>query len=150
MGIAPYGIGTPAATAPLGGAPLTDAQGVRQNARKIDLATRQYTYDATGRAVGVSAIYQQVQLVATTALASSAVLALGNEIASVKDVTNNVQQRIRSIWTSAYARLVDRGLITLNDVVVEILPATAERGARALTRIKFTDLTTGKDHEITT
>lgn len=149
LGVAPYGIGTPAATAPLGGAPLTDSDGTRQSVRKIDLKTRQYTYDATGRAIGTSAVAQQMQLVATTDLASSAVLALGNEIKTVKDVTTNVQQRIRAIFTKAYARMVARGLVTINGIDVVVVPADAANGARALTKIAYTDLTTGKDEELT-
>ncbi len=149
LGIAPYGLGTPAATAPLGGQPLTDAQSVRQGARKIDLATRRYVYDATGRAVGDSPVHQQMQLVATTDLASSAVVDLGNTMRSVKDVTSDVKARIQALWTAAYAKLVARGLVKLGTITVEIIPATASYGARALTRIPYTDLTTGQDREIT-
>ncbi len=149
FGVAPYGIGTPAATPPLGGQPLTGTDADRKSARKIDLATRRYTYDATGRAVGDSPVRQQMQLVATTDVGSSAVIDLGNAIKSVKDVTPNVVQRIRGIYTKAYQRMVDRGLIVLKSVDVEILPPTASSGAKALTRIKYTDLTTGKDEELT-
>lgn len=148
LGTSPYGLGTPDVTAPLGGYPLTGSDGVRQSVRKIDLYTRQYTYDATGRAVGDSAVRQQMQLVATTDLGSCAVLAMGNTIKSIKDVTPDVVQRIRSVYTTAYARMVARGLVTLGTITVEIFPATASAGARALTRIPYTDLTTGQDEEL--
>ncbi len=149
FGVAPYGIGTPAATAPLGGDALTAPDGVRYGSRKIDLATRRYVYDSRGRLEGDDPIRQEMQLVATTDLGSSAVLALGNTMRSVKDVTPNVVQRIRAIYTNAYARMVARGVIRLGTITVEIIPATPTRGAKALTRIPYTNLATGKDDEIT-
>lgn len=148
IGTSPYGIGTPAATAPLGGAPLTGTDGVRQSARSIDLGTRQYTYDATGRAKGDSPVHQMMQLVATTDVGSSAVNVMGNGIRSIKDVTPNIVQRVRSIYQAAYARLVSRGLITLNAIDVDVVPVQSG-GVRVLTTIRYTDLTTGQDQEIT-
>jgi hypothetical protein len=144
LGLAPYGLGTPATTPPLGGAPLTDAQGVRQSARKIDLATRRYVYDATGRAVGDSPVHQQMQLIATTDAGSSAVLAMGNTIKTILDITPNFVQRVRSVYTAAYAGMVARGLIRLGDITVEVTPPS-----KSLTRIRYTDLTIGQDQELT-
>ena len=148
LGTAPYGIGTPAVTAPLGGAPLTGADGVRQGARAIDLGTRQYTYDATGRAKGDSPVHQMMQLVATTDTGSSAVLAMGNTLRSLKDVTPNVVQRVRAIYAAAYAGLVSRGLVTINAINVDAVPGQSG-GVRVLTTIRYTDLTAGQDQEIT-
>ena len=149
LGIAPYGIGTPAFTSPLGGAALTGSDGTRQSVRKIDPGTRRYVYDATGRAVGDSPVRQQMYLVATTDRGSSAVLAMGNTIKSVQDITANLQQRVRSIYTSAYARMVSRGLIKLGDITIDVTPASANSVSKMLTRIKYTDLTTGQDQELT-
>lgn len=149
MGVAPYGIGTPAITAPLGGVALMGADGTRQSVRKIDPGTRRYLYDITGRAIGDSAVRQQMYLVATTDRGSSAVLAMGNTIKSLQDITPNLLQRVRSIYTSAYSRMVARGLIKLGDITIDVTPASGNSVSKMLTRIKYTDLTTGQDQELT-
>lgn len=149
LGIAPYGLGTPATTPPLGGNPLTGADGVRQNARRIDLGTRRYVYDVTGRAIGESAVHQQMQMVATTDLGSCAVIAMGNTIKTILDITPNFVQRVRAVYTTAYARMVARKLIKLGDITVEVTPSSATSVSKSFTRIKYTDLTTGQDAELT-
>ncbi len=144
FGTGPYGIGTPAATAPLGGSALTMTDGTRGTCRKIDPGTRQYVYDATGRAVGDTTVHQLVQMVATTTLASAAVTGLGHNLASIKDITPNFASRVQGIFTTAYARLVARGMIILLGVDVLVVPPS-----KALIVIRYRDLSTGQDGEVT-
>lgn len=149
LGTSSFGFGVPATTPPPGGAPLTDNNGVRQSVRKIDLKTRQYVYDANGRAMGDSPVHQQMQFIATTDLGSCAVLATGNTIRSLQDITANFVQRAQAVYQKAYARLVARGLIKINDISVEVTPSGPNTVSKALIRIKYTDLTTGQDQELT-
>ncbi len=149
LGLAPYGVGTPAFTAPLGGRALEGPDGERQSVRKIDLKTRRYVYDANGRAVGTSAVKQQMQLIATTDLASSSVLTMGNTIKTILDITPNFVQQVRSVYTTAYAGMVARKLIAIQNITVDVSPTSAGGVSRALTRIQYIDLTTGQDEELT-
>jgi hypothetical protein len=69
---------------------------------------------------------------------------MGNTIKTILDITPNFVQRVRSVYTAAYAGMVARGLIRLGDITVEVTPPS-----KSLTRIRYTDLTIGQDQELT-
>ena len=149
LGTSTFGFGVPTATPPLGGAPLKGADGTAYGARKLDLKTKQYVYGATGRATGDSTLRQQMQLVASTDVGSCAVLELGNAMRSIQDITPDFVARVRSVYTTAFARLVERGLVQIRDIVVEHGEAATGSATRALVRIKFKDLATNQPDEMT-
>lgn len=147
MGVGPYGFGTPAATLPTTGAIFVDPKGNQQNGRRIDPVTKQYVYDANGNAVGASSAVQMMYLACTTDLGSSAISDLGNDLKTIKDIGADFQQRVVSVYTTATARLVARGIVAIRSITVQ--QAVWSGGTRATPVIKFTDLTTGKPEEIT-
>lgn len=147
-GVTPYGYGTPT-TAPItGGTPLVGAQAKRYSSRKIDLATRQYVYDANGLAEGETAAMQIVKLAVMTVQGSCTLTTLGHTLDDVKDITSNYAQRVKSIVTDALADAVKRGVIALLGVDVARLDSGNTGVTRTKITVRFRDLETDRDESI--
>lgn len=146
-GVSPYGYGTPTTAPSVGGKALAGDQGKQYSGRKIDPVTRQYVYGADGRAAGESKVHQRVKLVALTELGSSAVDGLGHDMNSVKEISANFQERVNATYERAYQRMVDEGLIEFISARAEV--STSANGFnRAVIVVKFKDLTTGEEEEV--
>jgi hypothetical protein len=148
-GTSPAGTGTPAAATVRAGAALTASDGSRGTGRKFDPLTRAYVYDANGRAVGESSVAQMVKLAAMTDRGSAAVLELGSTIRSIQDVTQNFVQRVQDALSQALARLIARKLITIKSIDVDPTAGAAFGVTRASIIVRFVDLTTGQEEQVT-
>lgn len=147
-GISPFGLGEPdtALFTPGGAVNVNTSTGLQEGARFIDPYTKQYVYDATtGRAIGMPATRQRVQLAAMTALRSSAQLSLGHNLAAIQTMGDDYEMQVTSTLTAALQPLVDDGSIVLNGI--DVLRADARSGSRNV--IRFTDLTTNTAQTLT-
>lgn len=142
LGVGPFGVGTPAAASEFGGKPQNDESGVSQSTRFIDPKTRQFVFDANGQALGMGAVQQMVQIIASTQLGSSSVRGLGNRAHQIEDAGDSLETEIRACWTDAYAAMVRDQLIEILAIdVTRFGNAGGEIGAK--TRMRYRDLTSG-------
>jgi hypothetical protein len=149
FGLSPFGLGTPIAAADEGGVPLAQSvHAASEGAKHIDPKTRQYAFLENGRMRGMPSVPQMVQLVAQTVVGSSAVRGLGNDL-DIQDAGEDLEAVVKERWRAAYADLVRRGLIELLAVDVERY-RTKGGSVLARTRIRFRDLTTGREDSLTT
>jgi hypothetical protein len=144
-GSSPLGFGVPDHQIPRGGSLLADpATGQQANALLIDGKSKQYVYDANGRKLGMSGLRQRVQLAIATDKGTSALVALGQELKSIKRITGDVQRRARDIVTTALSHLGSAGSGEL--VIVSVLVQRLRTSVIAVL-VKWRDLSTGKEFE---
>ncbi len=144
------GYGTPA----LGHEPFGDLlqiaeTGAMSSARLIDQTTRDYVLDAdSGRLRGMNAVHQIVQMSVQTNKASSAVREMGNELHKVDRITDNFQLHCLTILTDALQSPISRGLVEILDFsVFKAARGSGLREGQTYGRLRWRDLTTGKDHK---
>lgn len=141
FGSSPYGLGTPATTAAdNSGVVLADDLGVQHGSRYINPRTRQYEYDAHGRAKGMPNVRQLAMLAFLTIEGSSAMADLGIEEASGVIGVNFVARRKEAIQR-AFARLTRDKLLTITSIEVDITRRPT------FTLVRWKDLTTEIEHE---
>lgn len=144
-GAGPYGLGTPDGAAVPGGKVLRNTfSGVPMGSRKIDTLTGRYEMDAYGRVTGMSDAQQLVLLRVKTDKASSAVRTLGHELRKLDRVTENFQKRVSDTYTNALADIVELGIIA-----VDSIKAVQVRPGATFVHIRFRDLSTEQEHEVT-
>lgn len=141
FGTGPYGLGTPATSSSNAGVPLPNELGVTQSGRYINPRTRQYEYDANGRAKGMPAVQQLVELAMLTVSGSSAMAPLGEDAPNGVIGTNFVARTTEAI-ERALARLVSDKLIEITSIEIN----TANRPIFRV--VRWTDLTTGIEQEL--
>ena len=143
-GVQPYGIGTPAPVTAATGIALKDpVEGQQQGSRKINPATGDYVLDTTSmRIQGMSDTKQLVLLAVNTTKGSSAMRSLGHEIRSIDRITSNFVRRVDSTLRMAVQHIVNRGLIEVVSVDVEVV-----RPGVALARLRWRDLSSGVEDE---
>lgn len=143
FGSSPYGIGTPAvADGPTGSVFATDT-GTQTGSRRIDPATKDYAFEASGRISGMADTHQLVTLALSTVRGSAAQRELGHTLSSVKVVTAGMPNNVRAIVNDALSQLIADKRITLNDVqTFEVRPATH------VIRVFWTDLSTGLEYKV--
>lgn len=110
--------------------------------RRIDPVTRDYVIDERGRALGQTEAQQFVYLALRTDLGSSAMLELGNRLNTVRVITDSFEREITDVITSALAIGVQRGLLSINSISVSRMGQS-----RLFARVRWTDLTTGREQE---
>lgn len=133
-GLVPAGFGVPATGD-------QKAAGTPPTARFIDPATGDYEFGSDGRLRGMTGIEQRVQLAVRTLLGSSALASLGIDL-SLDRATDDVQRRVQNAVEQALASMVRSGEIAIVSVTVQRpLPS------RLVTRVSWTDLTTGTARE---
>lgn len=143
VGSSPYGFGTPDAAPIPGGKPLRDTlTGAQLSSRKIDPRTKDYTFDAFGRIVGMTQAQQLVQLALSTDKGSSAIRNLGHELRTLTVISANFTRRVEELITQALAAIVQRGLIEIVQITVERVGKTG-----AFTRVRWRDTSTKSEHE---
>lgn len=143
FGSSSYGIGTPAVYSGTGGDVLRDAKtGARLGSRKIDPTTKDYVLDSNGRILGMNDVQQLVLLATSTTKGTSAMRSLGQEIRKIDRITSNFTQRVRNTLTAAVQHIVDRGLIEVLGVSVQIL-----RPGTVYVALRWRDLTQGSSSE---
>lgn len=96
---------------------FVDANGVRQNARAIDPATRQYVFNSDGSSSGMPSSLQLVQLRIQTVRDSSALPGFGKR-ASGGVVTDQTPRRVQGEIEEALADLVAGGVISIVSITV--------------------------------
>jgi hypothetical protein len=144
-GLSPAGVGTPATAPANSGFALRNAfDGSAAGSRKLDPATNQYAIDSYGRVTGMSSAQQLVQLAIKTDKGSSAVRKLGNELYKIDRITDNFNRRVNDVITNALTDLVNRKLIAITSI-----EAQQVQGSRAFIIIKWTDLSTNTEEQIT-
>lgn len=151
FGSTPYGIGTPTpATAPSGALLRDPLTGRTMDARRIDPSIRDYAIDtASGRILGMSATKHNVLLAVHTEIASSAMRELGQDLRSLDRITSNFQRRLESTLTNALKHLIDRELVRVLGITsFKAGPNDGLKPGQTYGRLKFVDLTTGKEHEV--
>lgn len=150
LGTAPYGLGTPAVAPILGGRILDDGQGAQTGSRAIDEASRQYVFDATGRAMGMSDARQMVLLAVATVLGSSASVTLGHDLAGIEDITADFDRRVEGALRDALAHLTSNGTIEIVAITVTRFgPVGTGQENGAYIRLRWRDLTDPKKPEHT-
>jgi hypothetical protein len=141
LGLAPYGYGMPAVAPIPGGAVYQDEQGITRGGRKLSrepATAGQYVYNSLGRAEGMPDVQQMMTLAVLTVRGSSIAKRLGSRFFEARYVTPNLQQEQEANVTEAFQDLVSKGLVTIDEVIVE-----PGNGMPTLTRIRATDLSTG-------
>jgi hypothetical protein len=143
-GLSPAGFGTPAtgdAVAP--GTPLRQADGTGGQSRYIDAKTRDYAVNGEGRLQGIGGVQGRVQLALTTTLGSSILQTLGLT-AWPGVITDAITEQVGDAVRRALKKLTDAGEVSI--AAIEVTRPTANR---LVTRVRWTDLTTGADHTST-
>jgi hypothetical protein len=138
FGTGPYGLGTPATATSIGGSILRDTTtGESLGSRQIDPLTKDYVLDDNGRLLGMSDVKQLVLIAVSTTKGSSAMRELGHELRSIDRITANFAARVRNTLLAAVQHIVDRRLIEVLDVVVELV-----RPGVAKVRLRWRDVST--------
>jgi hypothetical protein len=143
LGTGPYGYGTPDPAPATGGEALTGDNGRRFGSRRIDPVTGQYVYDEWGRAVGAPDMHQMVYLAAKTTLGNAVDPTLGNDVQSIKDITDNHAQQVEAKLRAALEHLTSDGRIAIVGVETRRTGET-----RTATVLRWRDLTTGSEHDM--
>lgn len=142
-GTTPAGAGTPSLAPVYAGVILRDDNtGMVAQCRLIDPALGTYVFDSFGRPKGTTEVRQLVLLAAKTVLGSSAMTSLGNSIFEVKTIGPTFQRDIADRLRTAFAPIVARGLMRINNIDVQQMPDNRSRGIAVL---RWTDTTTGKE-----
>lgn len=89
--------------------------------RRIDPVTKDYVMSPTGNLYGMSTAQQLVELAFTTVLNSSVVLGMGNELSSIRVITDSFVKDVTTLITSALSDLVNRQIITVTSITVDRL-----------------------------
>ena len=145
FGSGPYGLGTPATVSPVAGFALEDANGVRQNSRKIDPYTLDIAMNlTTGRAVGMNDKQANVQQCISTDHGSSAMLTLGNKLRQQTVVSDNFRKEADNVIRSCLKLLTDSEAIAINAILPERIQG---KGSGVFVRVQWTDPETGKQYE---
>lgn len=97
---------------------FVDAFGVRQDARAINPATRQYTLNSDGSMSGMLGSLQLVQLRIQTLRDSSALPGFGKRSAGGV-ITDQTTRRVQADVEESLADLVAAGVITIISIAVE-------------------------------
>jgi hypothetical protein len=141
FGTSPLGFGVPATEDARAGSVLRDEDtGLQTSARSIDPQTRRYTYDANGRALGMSGVRQRVLLAMITDVGTSAVGSLGHGLKAIRVIGSDLQPRVRDVVATALAHMTDTGEITLVDVEARRL-----REGVVSVVVRWRDNSTGED-----
>jgi hypothetical protein len=141
FGSTPYGIGSPVGSSARGGTILRDEKtGMPQGSRRLNPATRDYSIDSNGRALGANNVRALVELALATVRGSSAMVALGQTIGSIDRIGASFRYRIRDAVAGAVKHLTDRGLIEIQRTAVEDISP-----GKVLVRVFWRDLTTGEE-----
>lgn len=129
-GSGPYGLGTPLTGAEAGGVPMTDPNTNNGTGSRL-IQNGSYVYDENGRAKGMTNSQQMVLLAVTTAIRSSADQDLGNNLASIDRITDDVSRRIENVVRSALAYAVDTGMIRIDSIAtVKLFPSAVAVSVR--------------------
>ncbi len=140
FGTAPYGVGTPSTAGGNVGSVLSDAFGASQGSRRVGTKTRQYEYDANGRAKGRGNTESLVLMALTTIAGSSAQAALGDAAPSGVIGANFVARRTASI-RQALGDLVKAKSVAIISIDVDVTRRPV------FTLIRWRDLTTQSEQE---
>ena len=97
---------------------LVDANNQVQNARLIDISTKDYVADTNGHFVGQDMLKQQVYLSMLTEFNSSSQQGFGNQLFNIKLITPNIINQCNAYVKLALANLINNGSLTLNGVNV--------------------------------
>lgn len=139
------GFGLPATTTPPTSIPFQKADGTQGTSRAIDAATRDYVLDlTTGRVLGMDAVQQLVLLALTTVKGSSAVASLGQEISTIRTITDSTTALITLRVSEALASLIAQRKVSLDSVSVE-----RTQDSRIEIEVRWTDLTKNKPNVTT-
>lgn len=142
-GLTPAGIGTPSAAPVYGGSIMRDDNtGLPAQGRYIDPALGTYVLDSFGRAKGTTEVRQLVLLAAKTVLGSSAMTTLGQSLGDVKTIGPTFQKDVSDRLRSAFAPIVARGLMKINNIDVQQM---LDNRGRVQAVVRWTDTTTGKE-----
>lgn len=142
-GTTPFGLGTPAVAATVGGKLLNDAAtGTQSGSRFLDPVTGDYVVDGFGRIKGMDDLRQLVLLRVKTTIGTSTMTTLGNTLKSIDRITNNIDRRVDSILRASLQDIVDGGLIEVTEVKVEVV-----RPGTVYARLRWRSLITGLDDE---
>lgn len=145
VGSAPYGFGTPAVAPTPGGAVNRLSSGAQTGSPKLslDFATRgQYVFDEFGRRTGQNDIEHMVTIALGTIRGTCVVKRIGHRFREIRKITDSFEQEMRVRVEEALALLLERDLISIDDISV-----TPMQGSPALTRVIITDRATGAQIE---
>jgi len=143
FGSTPYGLGTPAVAAELGGKVLRNEQnGESTGSRRIDPVTGDYVLDDNGRILGMDDVKHLVFMAVATDKGSSAMRQLGHELRRIDRITSNFTRRVDSTLRAAVQHLVNRELIEVVGTEVQVI-----RPGVAFARLRWRDLETGLEDE---
>lgn len=150
FGSSPFGIGAPVVPDSMPGRVLrSESTGDALGARLIDSVTKDYVFDADGRALGMPGVLQQVQIAVSTESGSSAMRDLGHELGSIDVITPGLERRVDTQLRSAVAHLVAQGAIEVLGVSTFLAgPDDGLRPGQAHARFRFKDLTTGQTYGV--
>lgn len=144
-GVSPAGLGDAATATAQSGSVFKDSSTRRQlDCRRINATTGQYEFGTDGRIVGDTTVRQLVKLAFKTSLGTATDSTLGQNFFAIKDITNDIEQQVRTRSAEALRRMTDARLVELVDTRVE----RSASGALLVT-VLFRDLTTGEQEEIT-
>lgn len=145
FGVGPYGVGTPAIAPSLQGVIYADpTTGRSLSGRLVDPGTKQYVYNSNGLAIGVSSARQVVELALRTVFNSSGVAGMGFDPTRSPEVKPDFVNQLTAAVRDALADAINRGLITLQQVDVQL------QNGRPPARItaRFIDLVTGLPDQV--
>lgn len=119
-GLSAAGFGLPATAFAASGVPFpSPVTGLPLACRNIDPVTQEYTFDANGRAQGMTQAQQLVTLAMRTVQGSSAQYSLGQGFTDGLDIDDNYVQRKTAQVNNALAGIVNAGLIRVTSVTVQ-------------------------------
>lgn len=141
LGVAAYGYGTPA-EAPVPGGLInrgSDGKQYGSPALSLETGTRgQYVFDEFGRRTGMQDVRHMIILALSTVRGSCVVQTLGHRFRELRKVTDQYPQEQKTRVEEALEPLVQRKLISIDDITVE-----PRNGQPAVTRVLVTDLSNG-------
>lgn len=147
FGSTPYGYGS-IVPAPIPGGVIfrQTIDGTSQGSRFIDPVLKQYVFDQYGRALGMPNVVQLVQLALTTVKNSSAQAGLGFDQSLFSTIDQTTPKRADAAVRSALSDLVTQNLVSIISITTNVQVNTL---SRLLIAVKWTDLTTGQEHDST-
>jgi hypothetical protein len=87
--------------------------------RRIDPVTKDYVMSTTGNLYGMTTAQQLVELAFVTVLNSSSVLGMGNDLASIRVITDSFTKDVTQLIQSALSDLVNRKIISITSITVD-------------------------------
>lgn len=137
-----FGLGTETPTSAPCQTLLPDqTTGLPSGATAIDPITGDHVIDDDGCLLGMTPAEQAVLLVAKTVKGSSAVRELGNDLGSIKVVTDDVNLRVRNILEQAFSSLTRQKIVQLLSITSSVI----RPGAVAI-NVRWKDLATEQEH----